>query len=237
MAMLTAEGLGKAYKNTPVLRGVSLTLEKGEVLGLFGPNGAGKSTFMHILALIALQDKGHYELFGLEAQKNAPALRQRIGFVPQEIALFEELSVRDNLLAFCRLRGKEAQKKAEEAARELSLSDVFKKRVSSLSGGTKRRVNLAAALINDPELLILDEPLVGVDIRHTAHILDLLHKKAQYGTAIVISGHSAGQLLPLCQRVMTLDCGETVFLGTPQEFLAGSGNPEEALLARLRLAI
>lgn len=235
--MLAATGLIKAYYNTPVLRGVSLTLAPGEVLGLFGPNGAGKSTLMHILALIARQDAGEYELFGGDAQQNARTLRERIGFVPQDIALFEELSVCDNLFAFCRQSGAAARRKAEETAKSLQLMDVYKKRVRTLSGGTKRRVNLAAALVNDPSLLILDEPLVGVDILHTARILELLQKRACDGAAIVISGHSAGQLLPICNKVMTLNGGQAVFSGTPEEFQNGFCNPEEALRSMLGTAV
>ncbi|MEL7602974.1 MAG: ABC transporter ATP-binding protein, partial [Bacillota bacterium] len=188
--MLSATGLTKSYHYTPVLRDVSLTLAPGEVLGLFGPNGAGKSTLMHTLALITRQDAGEYELFGGDAQQNARTLRARIGFVPQDIALFEELTVCDNLFAFCRQSGAAARRKAEETAESLKLMDVYKKRVRTLSGGTKRRVNLAAALVNDPALLILDEPLVGVDILHTANILGLLKSRADDGAAIVISGHS-----------------------------------------------
>lgn len=237
ISMLAASELSKAYQNTPVLRGVSLTLAPGEVMGLFGPNGAGKSTLMHILALITRQDAGQYELFGGDAQQNARTLRGRIGFVPQDIALFEELTVRDNLFAFCRESGAAARRKAEETAQSLKLMDVYKKRVHMLSGGTKRRVNLAAALVNDPALLILDEPLVGVDILHAAHILDLLQKRARDGAAIVISGHSAGQILPLCHKVMTLYGGRAVFCGTPEEFLHGCGNPEEALRSLLGTAV
>ncbi len=235
--MLTATEIFKAYQNTSVLRGVSLTLAPGEVLGLFGPNGAGKSTLMHILALIARQDAGEYELFGGDAQQNARTLRERIGFVPQDIALFEELTVCDNLIAFCRKNGTAARRKAEETAQSLKLMDVYKKRVRVLSGGTKRRVNLAAALVNDPSLLILDEPLVGVDILHTMHILELLQNSARDGAAIVISGHSAGQLLPICNKVMTLYNGRAVFSGTPEEFQRGFGNPEEALRSMLGAAV
>jgi ABC-2 type transport system ATP-binding protein len=235
--MLCAAGLTKSYHHTPVLRDVSLTLAPGEVLGLFGPNGAGKSTLIHILALITRQGAGEYELFGGDAQQNARTLRARIGFVPQDVALFEELTVRDNLFAFCRQTGAAARRKAEETAESLKLAGVYKKRVRTLSGGTKRRVNLAAALVNDPALLILDEPLVGVDILHTAHILELLQKRAGDGAAIVISGHSAGQLLPICNKVMTLYDGRAVFLGTPEEFQKGFGNPEEALRSLLGVAV
>jgi ABC-2 type transport system ATP-binding protein len=235
--MLAATGLSKSYHNTPVLRDVSLTLAPGEVLGLFGPNGAGKSTLMHILALITRQDAGEYELYGGDAQQNARTLRERIGFVPQDIALFEELTVRDNLFAFCRQSGAAARRKAEETAESIKLMDVYKKRVRTLSGGTKRRVNLAAALVNDPALLILDEPLVGVDILHAANILGLLKSHARGGAAIVISGHSAGQILPVCNKVMTLYDGRAVFSGTPEEFQKGFGNPEEALRSLLGAAV
>ena len=232
--MIDAENITKAYGGVQVLRGVSLALNAGDVTGLFGPNGAGKSTLMNILALVSRPDGGAYRINGTDAFANARVLRRDIGFVPQDIALFEELTVLDNLTAFSRLGAREAKRRAAELCERLSLTDVRHKRVMALSGGTKRRVNLAVALLNEPRALILDEPLVGVDISYAAAITQLIKELAEKGAAVLISGHSAGQLLPLCTGLMVLKNGKTAYAGGTTAFMNGFTNPEEALLYTLQ---
>lgn len=229
--MLSAEGIVRRYGSAVVLHGITFCLGRGESLGLFGPNGSGKSTLLDILALAARPDGGTVYIDGDEAVRDAAKLRRRIGYVPQDIALFEELTVRDNLLCWSRLPSGEAGRKALETARVLNLTELLGKRVKALSGGMKRRVNLAVALLSDPELLVLDEPFSGVDAEHTDCMLELLIEKRRLGVTQILSGHSPGTLLPLISKVMVLSEGRVAFFGDTASFLARSDdvNADRAL--------
>ena len=217
---IKAEGLSKKYGGVSALSGVSFSLERGEVLGLFGLNGSGKSTLLDILALAARPDEGKICFDGAEVLYKTAQARRRIGYVPQEIALFKELTVRENLLCWSRLPGKKAKERADETAEKLNLTDFYKKKVSTLSGGMKRRVNLAVALLGQPELLVLDEPFAGVDADNTDWIETKLREMAVGGVAQIVSGHSPDQIMPLIDRILVLSCGETIWYGGKQTFLA-----------------
>lgn len=216
---IRAEGLSKKYSEADALKDVSFSLEHGEVLGLFGRNGSGKSTLLDILALAARPDSGRIYMDGTEISYNLSAARRRIGYVPQEIALFEELTVRENLLCWSRLPGKSAKLRADETAERLNLTDFYKKKVSALSGGMKRRVNLAVALLGEPELLVLDEPFAGVDTDNTDWIEQKLREMADGGVAIIVSGHSPEQMMPLLDRILVLSDAEAVWYGDKESFL------------------
>jgi len=216
---IKAEGLSKKYGGVSALSGVSFSLERGEVLGLFGLNGSGKSTLLDILALAARPDEGKICFDGAEVSYKAAQARRRIGYVPQEIALFEELTVRENLLCWSRLPGKKAKERADETAEELNLTEFYKKKVSALSGGMKRRVNLAVALLGQPELLVLDEPFAGVDADNTDWIETKLREMADSGVAQIVSGHSPDQIMSLIDSILVLSNGETVWHGSKEAFL------------------
>lgn len=211
--MVEIQSLSKAYGSNRVLNALSFTIKKGEVVGLFGPNGAGKSTLLNILALIARPDSGQYFFDETDALKRSPLVKPRIGYVPQDIALFEELTVWDNLLCWSRQPGKVAKARAEALAESLCLQDLRKSKIRSLSGGMKRRVNLAVGLLNDPDLLILDEPLAGVDTEHTAIIAGHLRYLAESGVTQIISGHSLYQLEPLVDSALVLKQGALIYQG------------------------
>ena len=219
-AFIKAEGLSKKYGGVSALDKVSLSLERGEVLGLFGLNGSGKSTLMDILALAARPDEGKIYFDGAEVLYKTAQVRRRIGYVPQEIALFEELTVRENLLCWSGLPGKKAKERAAETVHKLNLTDFCNKKVSALSGGMKRRVNLAVALLGQPELLVLDEPFAGVDADNTDWIEARLREMADSGVAQIISGHSPDQIMPLIDRILVLSHGESVWYGDKETFLA-----------------
>ena len=180
--ILRAEGLCKSYGTVNALCEVSFSLKRGEVLGLFGLNGSGKSTLLDIVALAAKPDAGQIIFDGLDVNSNLTAVRRRIGYVPQEIALFEELTVCENLLCWSKLPGKKAKARAVEVAEKLNLHEIYGKKVAELSGGMKRRVNLAVALLGDPELMVLDEPFAGVDTDNTDGIEKVLKEMAERGT-------------------------------------------------------
>ena len=217
--ILRAEGLSRSYGAVNALCEVSFSLNRGEVLGLFGQNGSGKSTLLDIVALAAKPDAGKIVFDGLEAGANLTAVRRHIGYVPQEIALFEELTVRENLLCWSRLPGKKAKERAREVSEALNLSDISRKKVAELSGGMKRRVNLAVALLGEPELIILDEPFAGVDTDNTDGIEKRLRELADSGTAQIISGHSPEQMLPLIDKVLVLSHGEIVYFDDKDAFV------------------
>ncbi len=152
--MIEAVGLCKAYGKQKVLNHVSFSLDKGRVMGILGPNGAGKTTLIKILALIARPDGGTLTINGQDAFRESGLVRPLIGYVPQDVALFEDLSVRDNLMCWSGRKGRKAKEQAARLIEELSMSSFASKRISALSGGMKRRVNLAVAMLDDPQVLI-----------------------------------------------------------------------------------
>lgn len=233
---LSAVCIGRKYGIASVLREISFNLGPGEVLGLLGPNGSGKSTLLNILALADRPSEGGLLINGTDAMHKAVKLRRKIGYVPQEIALFEELTVKDNLLCWSRRPGREARCKALEIAERLQLTSLLNKKVDTLSGGMKRRVNLAVALISDPDLLVLDEPFAGVDAEQIEGMVELLAQLKREGVTQILSCHGPDQIVPLVSRVMVLSAGNMKFFGDTEAFLlhAEDNNAGSALKNILR---
>ncbi|MCL2677901.1 MAG: ABC transporter ATP-binding protein, partial [Clostridiales bacterium] len=168
------ENVTKRYRAFTALDNLSLEVKKGEVLGLLGPNGAGKTTAIRVLTGLTAADAGQTRLFGQKMHGRAAELKRRIGVVPQDLALYETLSARDNLNYFGRLYGVSGptlRQRADEVLALLGLTDVAGKAPKKFSGGMKRRLNIGCAIIHRPELLILDEPTVGIDPQSRNHIL------------------------------------------------------------------
>lgn len=234
--ILKVEEISKQYGEVKALDHIMFNLSRGEILGLFGKNGSGKSTLLNIVALAVSADEGNIFIDNQNVSKNLKKSRRRIGYVPQEIALFEELTVEENLLCWSRLPGKLAKKRALEIAEQMNIKDLYKKKVSALSGGMKRRVNTAVALLGEPEILILDEPFAGVDTDNTEWIGELLQNMGKRGVSQMISGHSPDLLYPYIDSVMVLSDGEIVFYGKKEEFiqLSDRNNPGDALKKLLR---
>jgi ABC-2 type transport system ATP-binding protein len=235
--MIEAEDLCKTYGKQRVLNRVSFTLDKGHVMGILGPNGAGKTTLIKILALITRPDSGTLRVNGQDAFRAGRLVRPLIGYVPQDIALFEDLSVRDNLMCWSGRKGRCAKEQAARLIEELSMTSFAVKRISALSGGMKRRVNLAVAMLDDPQVLILDEPLVGVDIEQRQQILESLTKLAQAGVTQIIASHHAEELLPLAGEMMVIRDGDILFSGKSQKLLdmrdAGNGTTLDGVVLKL----
>jgi ABC-2 type transport system ATP-binding protein len=211
--MIEAVNLSQSYKGQKVLNGVSFSLEKGHVLGILGPNGAGKTTLLKILALIARAEHGSVFFDGRDAASDFRHIHPIIGYVPQDVALFEDLSVLDNLLCWSRQSSRAAKIQARRIIQELSLDAFSAKKVSALSGGMKRRVNLAVALLDDPEVLILDEPFVGVDIEQRRQIIKYLKAMAEKGVTQLIASHHVEELIPLADELMVIKDGDIRFHG------------------------
>ncbi|MBO4324037.1 MAG: ABC transporter ATP-binding protein [Lachnospiraceae bacterium] len=202
--MLEANGLTKSYGKSNAVDNLSLTLNPGEGVALLGKNGSGKSTLLKMLAGILKPDAGEVKVDGLSGKE----AREKIAYVPQDIVLFEELTVIENLYAWSSLKGQEKTDRAEYLIRELKMDAFRKKRVDRLSGGQRRRVNLAAALMGNYQYLMLDEPLAGIDEQGGECIAKLLKDEKEKGTAMIITEHNPTILLPLMDRSLRLDGGQ-----------------------------
>ncbi len=198
----------KRYGAQQVLGPVSLCLKSGELLGIRGNNGAGKSTLLNIMAGVTKPDGGVITL--------APETEGSIGYAPQDIALYESLSGMDNLLFWCAVSGlpaAAAKSRARWLLETMKLSDKAKKRVDTYSGGMKRRLNLACALVTTPKMLLLDEPFVGADADSVALILDTIRRVRDRGCAVAVISHQTPELDPLCDRIITLEAGKILSRG------------------------
>jgi ABC-2 type transport system ATP-binding protein len=218
--------LRKRYGNLVALDGVSLRLEPGEILGLLGPNGAGKSTLVSLAVGLLEPDGGSVTLTGPGSPTGSPlepAVRRRLGLAPQALALYTELSGAENLEFFAALHGCAADRRAarvEWALDFVGLTARRNHRVKTYSGGMARRLNLAAALVHDPELLLLDEPTVGVDPQSRNHLLDNVEALRAQGKTVLYTTHYMEEAQRICDRVAILDHGTLLALGRTEALLA-----------------
>lgn len=224
-AILHIEKLEKSYPsmNRQVLTGLDLTIERGEIYGFLGPNGAGKTTTVNILSGLLKGDKGKIEMFGRPYEENRSYIRQHLGMVPQNIAVFPELTAYENLKVFGNIYGMDAKTLKSRIAELLELFGLteFKdKKVSTFSGGMKRSVNLMVGIMHKPELLILDEPTVGIDVQSKVVILDNLKSLNREGVTILYTSHDLEEAQRLCTRVGIIDGGKLVAEDTPEKLMA-----------------
>lgn len=220
MSVLRANGLCKSFGDVRAVDQVSFTIQAGEIYGLLGPNGAGKTTSISMISGLLRPDAGKVEVDGADFWTD-PARAQRImGVVPQEIALYEELSGRENLEFWGRLAGLNAaaaRHRAGEVLEALSLSDRARDEIRTYSGGMKRRINLGCALMHRPKLLLLDEPTVGIDPQARSNILEFVKKLSSDGTAILYTTHYLEEAEALCRRIGIIDRGKLLAEGTLAE--------------------
>lgn len=213
--------LKKEYKGKVVVDGVSLYLNEGESVGLLGPNGAGKSTTISMVSSLIKPSTGDVRLYGKSMVKNPAEIRHALGVVPQEIALYQELTAYENLKFFGRiykLRGQELEARIQEVLELVGLKDRQRERIKTYSGGMKRRINIAAALLHEPKIVIMDEPTVGIDPQSRNHILDtvrLLNKEK--GLTVLYTSHYMEEVENLCDRVYIMDHGKIIASGTKDE--------------------
>jgi ABC-2 type transport system ATP-binding protein len=208
------------------LDGVSLSVGRGEVVGLLGPNGAGKTTTLSILATLLSPDAGEVRIAGVAAKSDPNGLRRRLGFVPQSIALYPSLTALQNLELFARIHsmGKhQAQAAARKVLEEVGLGERANDAVAVLSGGMKRRLNLACGMVHGPEVLLLDEPTVGVDPQSRERILRTVRRAAEAGGAVIYSTHYMEEVERVCDRVLLIDRGRVVADGSVAEIIALGG--------------
>ena len=208
--MIIAKNLSKSYGKTTYLKEISIHVKRGSVLAVAGENGAGKTTLLKILATVSKPDSGQLSIGGCDAILNPAQARENLGYVPQGNALMQELSVRDNLVYWMKHKDEQLYQKTLEA---IGLKEVEKKRVSKLSGGMKRRLNIGASLVLHPSVLILDEPLAGVDSANRRRIISLLGALKRDGVAMVITSHYIEDMRELADELVALKNGQVTYYG------------------------
>ena len=217
--IITIKNLVKSYEDVVALKGVSFQVEKGEIFGLLGPNGAGKTTLMEIICGLRRFDEGKITILDMDIEKEADKVKGLIGFCPQETLLYRYLSVRENLVfaaSLYSLSSKETKERIRFLAKFLGVEEFLDKRVEKLSGGMKRRASLAASLMHDPEIVILDEPTVGFDPNVKREFWELIKQLHSEGKTILLSTHNMEEADALCDRVAIMDLGKIVALDKPE---------------------
>jgi ABC-2 type transport system ATP-binding protein len=230
---VVVKDLHKSFKDFKAVNGVSFSIFKGEVFGLLGPNGAGKTTTIRMLSTVLEADKGDIVIGGHSVKKDAEAVREIIGVCPQELALYEDLSALDNMIFFGHMAGLESKAARDQAMRNLELmglEDRAKGKIAKFSGGMKRRINLAIALMGDPELLFLDEPTVGIDPQSRNNIFENIKALQKKGLTVLYTTHYMEEADRLCQRIAIMDGGKIIAMDTPYNLKKKIGPPDKTTL-------
>jgi lipooligosaccharide transport system ATP-binding protein len=203
--------------------GIDFSVGRGEVFGFLGPNGAGKTTTMRMIGCVSPVTSGWLRVLGMDPARDGPRIRARLGVIPQADTLDTELSVGDNLLVYARyfdIPRREAHRRIEELLDFVQLGDRFRESVDALSGGMKRRLTIARGLINDPDVVLLDEPTTGLDPQARHLLWDRLYRLKQRGTTLVLTTHYMDEAEQLCDRLVVMDHARIVAGGTPAQLIA-----------------
>lgn len=232
--VITAENLTKRYGEVTAVDGISFRVPAGEAFGLLGPNGAGKSTTMKMIGAVSQRTSGSLNILGLDPDLNGPEVRAHLGVVPQQDNLDEELKVRDNLLVYGRYFGlpmSYLRPKADELLEFAQLTDKAKSKVDALSGGMKRRLTIARSLINEPRILLLDEPTTGLDPQARHILWDRLFRLKEQGVTLILTTHYMDEAEQLCDRLIVVDKGRIMAEGSPASLIR-EYSPREVLELR-----
>ena len=227
--LIHARGLAKNFGGAVAVDGIDFDLLRGEAFGFLGPNGAGKSSTMRMIGCVSPPTAGELSIFGQDPVTHGAAIRARLGVVPQEDTLDVDLTVRENLLIYGRYFGLPRDVIKERTARLLDfvqLADRAKDQVEPLSGGMKRRLTIARSLINEPEILLLDEPTTGLDPQARHVVWDRLFRLKQQGVTLVLTTHYMDEAEQLCDRLVVMDGGKIAAEGSPRELIARYSTPE-----------
>ena len=217
--IVTAKGLSKTFGNLVAVDNIDFCVKKQECFGLLGPNGAGKTTTIRMISCFLEPSSGALTVLGKNTQENPRSIKSHIGICPQEDNLDPDLTVEDNLRVFCRyfdIVGKEANKRSEELLQFMGLISKRKSHIDELSTGMKRRLMIARSLLNQPQLLILDEPTTGLDPQSRHQIWESIHRLKSEGTPILITTHYMDEAAHLCDRLLIMDDGKIIVEGTPK---------------------
>lgn len=231
--ILEVKQLEKKYGNFQAVKGISFTIEQGEIFSLLGPNGAGKTTTISMLSTLYTPTGGEAMIAGHSVTKEPMAVRQVIGVVPQDLALYEDLTARENLSFWGQmygLSGDGLKKRISEVLEQIGLTDKANQRVKTYSGGMKRRVNIGVGLLHKPRLLFMDEPTVGIDPQSRRSILDTVMSLNQQGMTVLYTTHYMEEAQELSDRVGIIDHGELIALGTQAELTRQVGQTDTLLL-------
>ncbi|WP_081911170.1 ATP-binding cassette domain-containing protein [Amycolatopsis vancoresmycina] len=221
-ALVQAKALVKRFGEFEAVRGIDVEVRRGEAFGFLGPNGAGKSSTMRMIACVSPRTDGDLRVLGLDPEAAGPRIRARLGVVPQQDNLDVELTVRENLLIYGRYFGLSraaARRKAAELLEFAQLSDRADDKVDPLSGGMKRRLTIARSLVNDPELLLLDEPTTGLDPQARHLLWDRLFRLKAQGTTLIVTTHYMDEAEQLCDRLVVMDHGRIAAEGSPADLI------------------
>lgn len=233
MNILSVHDLRKSFGELEAVKGVSFTVEKGESFSLLGPNGAGKSTIINMITGLFSPTAGAIHINDINVVKNPKQAQKLIGVVPQEIALYETMSARENLKFWGRmynLSGKALEKSVDEVLEIIGLTERAKDKIETFSGGMKRRVNIGAAILHHPQILIMDEPTVGIDPQSRNHILETVKRLNNQGMTIIYTSHYMEEVEYLCERIGIIDHGELIACGTLRELRETIGDRSRMII-------
>ena len=232
-SVVSVRSLVKRYGDILALDHFNLEIGKGEIFGLLGPNGCGKTTAINCMLQLLVYDKGDIELFGEAMKPTRYDLKRRIGVVPQQVAVFDELTVFENIDCFCALYVSDKTRRrqlVEEAIEFVGLEDYRKMRPKKLSGGLLRRLNIACGIAHKPELIFFDEPTVAVDPQSRNAILDGIVRLRDEGATVVYTSHYMEEVEQICSRIMIMDGGKILALGTADELKRGIAVGEKIVI-------
>jgi ABC-2 type transport system ATP-binding protein len=224
--MIDIGNVCKSYDGIEALKGISLRIERGEIFGLLGPNGAGKTTLMSILGTLLRPSSGSASIGGFDVVANPHEVRKLIGFVPQEISLYDDLSAYDNLMFFGSMYyvpRAELARRIDKALELVGLKERSHDRIGTYSGGMKRRVNMAVAMLHEPQVMLLDEPTVGIDPQSRMLLLDVVSSLARADRAIIYTTHYMEEAEKLCSRVAIIDEGRIAAVGSNDQLIDSIG--------------
>lgn len=208
--LLEVKGLTKSYSGKEIVKGINFSVEEGEIIGFIGPNGAGKSTTIKMITDIEKKDAGVIKYLDKDIMEDMQEFKKALGVVPQDIAVYEDLSAYDNVKFFAslyQLKGKYLKERTREALEFTGLSDIKTMKPAEYSGGMKRRLNIACSIAHRPKLLIMDEPTVGIDPQSRNHILESIKKLKSMGTTVIYVSHYMEEIEEICNRIILIDHG------------------------------
>lgn len=234
MSFVQANDLVKRYGSQVSVDHLSFGIRRGEIFGLLGPNGAGKSTTIKMMCGLLKPDQGDIAIDGVSVRANPLGVKRKIGVVPQDLAIYEDLSARENVKFFARLyglRGKELEERVTEALGFVGLLDRQNDRPGAYSGGMKRRLNIACAITHRPQLIIMDEPTVGIDPQSRNHILESVRTLNRMGSTIVYTTHYMEEVEAISTRIGILDHGRLIAEGTKEELVRQLAREEKLVIA------
>jgi lipooligosaccharide transport system ATP-binding protein len=221
-SLIHAQGLIKRFGDFTAVDGIDVEVRRGEAFGFLGPNGAGKSSTMRMIGCVSPPSEGVLRILGLDPRRDGPAIRAKLGVCPQLDNLDIELTVRENLTTYARFFGiarKVARRRADELLEFVQLTERADSKVEPLSGGMKRRLTIARALVNEPELVLLDEPTTGLDPQARHLVWERLFRLKQQGVTLVLTTHYMDEAEQLCDRLVVMDAGKIVAEGSPRDLI------------------